>query len=200
LKNRNFLRSSLIAFLIFITSLVLNYFAANYATKKAGNFVTDIILDNIRVFNVSLPFVWGPIVIILIVIGILLRYPFKTPFLLKSTTLFIIIRSLFITLTHFGPMPIRSPLPSSIVIFSPGGDLFFSGHTGMPFLFALLFWDKIYLRLIFLIFSVSFGILVLLGHLHYSVDVLAAFFITFTIYHLAISFFKKDWEWFNLKA
>jgi hypothetical protein len=31
-----------------------------------------------------------------------------------------------------------------------------------------------------------------LAHLHYSIDVLSAFFITYTISHIACVFFKKD--------
>ncbi len=35
------------------------------------------------------------------------------------------------------------------------------------------------------------------GHLHYSIDVAAAFFITYSIYHIAIRWFKKDKEIFE---
>jgi membrane-associated phospholipid phosphatase len=78
-----------------------------------------------------------------------------------------------------------------------GDDLFFSGHAGLPFLLALIFWDDVLLRTIFLGFSVLFSIVVLLGHLHYSIDVASAFFITFTIFVIAKKFFKKDWDLLN---
>ena len=76
--------------------------------------------------------------------------------------------------------------------FAFGGDLFFSGHTGLPFLMALIFWDNKYLRWIFILTSVMFATVVLLAHLHYSIDVLSAFFITYTIFHIALFLFKKD--------
>ena len=73
-----------------------------------------------------------------------------------------------------------------------GSDLFFSGHTGLPFLLALIWWRELPFRLVFLSFSFFFAIVVLLGHMHYSIDVLGAFFITYTIFHLLEKFFKKD--------
>jgi hypothetical protein len=80
-----------------------------------------------------------------------------------------------------------------------GNDLFFSGHTGLPFLIALIFWDHIYLRALFLGSSVVFGVIVLLSHLHYSIDVFSAFFITYSIYHIAIKLFQNDFDFFSLE-
>ena len=31
-----------------------------------------------------------------------------------------------------------------------------------------------------------------MGHLHYSIDIFAAFFITYAIYHIAVQIFKKE--------
>ena len=81
--------------------------------------------------------------------------------------------------------------------FAFGGDLFFSAHTGTPFLMALAFWDNKFLRILFIVTAVFFGVIVLLGHFHYSIDVLAAFFITYTIYHMAEIIFKKDKKCFD---
>ena len=78
-------------------------------------------------------------------------------------------------------------------IFS-GNDLFFSGHVGLTFLVALLFWDTPVLRYIYLSMSIVFAVVVLLGHLHYSIDVFAAYFITYTIFVIARNIFKSDYE------
>ena len=48
-------------------------------------------------------------------------------------------------------------------------------------------------RTISLVASLVFGTAVLLGHLHYSIDVFSAFFITYAIFHLAIWLFPKDY-------
>ena len=90
------------------------------------------------------------------------------------------------------------PSPDNIIDwFTFTGDMFFSAHTGLPFLAALLFWQNKIWRYVFLISSLIFGATVLLGHLHYSIDVFSAFFITYGIYHLAIKFFPKDYKLFK---
>jgi hypothetical protein len=78
-----------------------------------------------------------------------------------------------------------------------GADSFFSGHTGMPFLGALVFWDDKLVRWVYILASIFFAIVVLLGHLHYSIDVFSAFFITYSIYRIADISFNKDKEVFE---
>ena len=86
----------------------------------------------------------------------------------------------------------RDPgFPSLLVTYGVSNDLFFSGHTGAPFLMALVFWPHKRLRYIFLAWSGFFAVVVLLGHIHYTIDVLSAFFITYGIYHIALHFFPK---------
>ena len=208
-SNRRILASTLVSLLLLILSLTLNYFSAVYATERISNSVTDIVLSNIPVVDVDLIFVYGPVIFWAIVMAICLYDPKKIPFTLKSVALFIAIRSLFVILTHLAPFPDRTLIDSMsmssiwvgsipfniktfLASFFTGDDLFFSGHTGLPFLFALIFWDNKISRWFCLLSSVFFGVVVLLGHLHYSIDVLAAFFITYTIYHIALKIFPQD--------
>ena len=119
--------------------------------------------------------------------------PKKIPFTLKSIALFVVIRSCFVSLTHIGPFPTQAVVVSNLIDkVNFGGDLFFSGHTGLPFLLSLIFWEEPWLRYFFIVSAILFGVVVLLAHLHYSIDVLSAFFITYTIFHIAEKFFKKD--------
>jgi cell division protein FtsW (lipid II flippase) len=69
-------------------------------------------------------------------------------------------------------------------------DLFFSGHTAVPFLGFLLFKDS-NIRYFFLISSIVLGATVLFMHIHYSIDVFSAFFITFGTFKLGEHVFKK---------
>ena len=78
------------------------------------------------------------------------------------------------------------------------GDLFFSGHTGLPFLMALIFWSSPRIRCFFLALSVFFAVTVLLGHLHYSIDVASAYLITYSIFCIARQTFPNDWQRFLL--
>jgi hypothetical protein len=57
---------------------------------------------------------------------------------------------------------------------------------------ALLYWDNKVLRTSFVALSIIFAAVVLMGHLHYSIDVLAAFFITYAIYGIAEKAFDED--------
>lgn len=198
-SDKEFLSSVIFGVVLLGLSLVANYFAGIYATEQASNAVTDLLLNILPVVDVSHAFINGPIVLLVFVLVLFVEDPKRIPFGLKAIALFYAIRSFSIILTHLGP-----PLPSDIFQenylikgFSFGGDLFFSGHTGLPFLMALFFWDHKIWRGIFVLASFVFGAVVLLGHLHYSVDVFSAFFITYGIYHIARIIFKKDYKFFT---
>lgn len=198
--DKNFWFSTLLAFILLAGALLVNFYASNYATASVSGSVTDVILSNTRVYEVDGVFTYGAIILWLIITGLCLFEPKYIPFTVKSIVLFILIRSVFISLTHISPYPFRAAISSTLFanpffqgIFT-GDDLFFSGHTGLPFLLALIFWRMPAWRVMFLGFSLLFGAVVLLGHLHYSIDVLAAFFIVYSIFNLAKAGFKKDWQ------
>jgi hypothetical protein len=193
-KDRNFILPVIVGVVLLLSSFIINYFAGVFANNSVSNSVTDIILDNTRVWNVAFLFIDGAIIFWIFILIMLIIEPKKIPFTLKSLALFTVVRSAFIILTHLAPFANHLVLPTKNLIdmFTFGGDLFFSAHTGGPFLMALIFWDRKYVRYVCLISSVVFGIVVLLGHLHYSIDVFAAFFITYSIYHMSAYFFKHD--------
>lgn len=185
---------------LFFLSLFFNYYAQKYTAIHSSNFVSDIILDNIAPKNVGAVFLEGFMAFIAIVVYLGLLKPSRIPFILKASALFIFTRAVFITLTHLAPpqnmITVNSVSFMEKLLSGSGDDLFFSGHTGFPFLMALVFWDNKYLRWMFLAISIFFGGAVLLGHLHYSIDVFSAFFITYGIFNLAKFLFKKDYEFF----
>lgn len=197
-SQKAFLFSALSSFLLLAGSLFINYAAGNYATEKASNSVTDIILDNLPIMDVDGIFIYGAILFGVFLIILLIKEPKQIPFIIKSAALFYFIRAIFISLTHLGPIFQQAPLVSNILSRNLmfGADYFFSGHTGLPFLMALLFWNNKYLRGIFLATSFIFGASALLGHFHYSIDVFAAFFITYGIFHIARWLFAKDYQIF----
>ena len=199
-KDKRFVLSVLIGAFALVLSFVVNYFAGVFAANSVSNPVTDIILDNTRVWDVTFIFINGAVIFWVFVASFLVYEPKRLPFTLKSLALFTVIRSAFIILTHLAPFPTHLVLPTENMIdmFTFGGDLFFSAHTGGPFLIALIMWDRKYIRYICLASSVIFGVVVLLGHLHYSIDVFGAFFITYSIYHMSIYFFKKDFTLMNV--
>lgn len=190
--------------LISIASFAVCYFvifpfSINFANTHAGGSVPDLILSNIPVYNVADLFVYGMFALITFITVLCLIDPKGSPFILNCLSIFVLVRSIFVTLTHLGPFETHlvSDFGPTITNAFFGADFFFSGHTGAPFLMALIFWDNKTLRYLFLIWSVFFGVIVLLGHLHYSIDVLSAFFITYTIYRICIALFPADYELFK---
>jgi len=193
--DRNFVVALVMSLVFLAIALIVDIYANTYAVEKASNAVADIFLSNIQPFNVGWIFAYGAIVFWIIIIFLGIIEPRRFPFALKSVALFVFIRSIFITLTHVGPFPTQIiPADPSYIIQKAvlGADLFFSAHTGLPFLMALVFWENRRIRIFCIISSVFFGMIALLGHFHYSIDVLSAFFITYAIYRLAEKFFKKD--------
>jgi len=200
--DKRFLFSFLSGLILLGISLVIQFLASGYVTRSGSGSVTDVILSNTRVYDVGGIFVWGSVVLTFIGIFVIFRRPNYMPFVIKSIAIFTLIRSVFVSLTHISPFPTHALINSTFFnseafrgIFT-GNDLFFSGHTGVPFLLALIFWENKILRIVFLSFSIMFAVVVLLGHLHYSIDVLSAYFITFTIFYICKYLFKKDWKLF----
>lgn len=192
-SRKGFPSSFGLTLLFLFIGLLANFYAGQYAKLEASNPVTDLILNNIPVFDVDGSFVYGPIAFWTFVVALSVLDPRRVPFAWRSITLLLLVRSLFVSLTHIGPFPTHLYVNSNLfTLFTSGGDLFFSGHTAFPFLMALVYWNRRQLRYLFLALSAFFGTVVLMAHLHYSIDVLAAFFITHTVYYLATVFFKKD--------
>ncbi len=195
--NRPFMISVIESFFLFAVAVIINHVAATYATNVASNVVTDVVLDSVRVRDVTLFYLYVPIAAAIGTGFLCLIEPKRIPFLFKSVSLFILIRAVFISLTHLGIPPIIQAFPDRLTAeFNFGGDLFFSGHTGMPFLLTLVFWHHRYLRVFFFILSLVLGTAMLVGHLHYSIDVLSAFFITYAIFHIAKKIFESDFLFF----
>ncbi|MEI6596947.1 MAG: phosphatase PAP2-related protein [bacterium] len=198
-SQKQFVFSALLGLLLLATSLMINYYANLYAIKKAGNSVGDLLLNILPVVNTNIIFFEGAIVFLFLLFVLLVYEPKGIPFVIKSIALFVAIRSCFVVLTHFGPDPTRAPFDDNafLAIFTSSSDLFFSGHTGLPYLFALIFWQQRPWRLFFLGSSIIAAVSVLLAHYHYTIDVASAFFITYGIFHIARRLFEKDYNLFH---
>ncbi len=198
LEKRHYNNSLAEGFTFAVFSLFLTHYASMYAKLRASNPVDDLILSNTSVYNMEPLFVQGAIALSLFILALCFKYYKGAPYLLKTIALFFSTRAIFVMLTHIGPFPFQLDLDSNLLSFiSTGNDLFFSGHTGLPFLLGLMFWKHKLLRYFFVLSSILLGSAALLAHLHYTIDVFAAFFITHSLYTLSKKFFKFDYEQFD---
>jgi len=187
---------------LFILALVIQHYAYNYIDNRAEvTAVGDILLNNLPTVNLDFFIVQGALIFTFVLIILFVLYPRYIFFAIKALSLFLIIRSFFITLTHLGVNLHQTTLNTHALgfglydfLYNAKNDFFFSGHVGSLFLFGLIFWAKPVWRYIFFIGSFIFGVSMILAHMHYSIDVFAAPFITYSIFIIAKNLFKKDFE------
>lgn len=174
-----------------VVAYIINYHAGQFATLRASLPVEDFLLGIIPLAEWAVDIHLGvSTVLIFAVLSLLWFFPRHIPFALLSLALLIFTRAIFINMTYIGIYPDASPISGSPITF--GGDLFFSGHVAIPFLFALIFWKKEILRYIFIGASIFLGVATLFSHVHYSIDVFAAPFIAYGVYIVATHFFHHS--------
>ncbi|MEI6352799.1 MAG: phosphatase PAP2-related protein [Candidatus Nomurabacteria bacterium] len=199
--DKKILFDMFIGVLLFIFGLVVAYYAYAYTQTYQGTIAQDIFLDNLPIVNVALLFFGGMAFMGVVAVVLSLLDPKRIPFVLISTGLFFAVRGFFLILTHLAPPNIEyyqyiqyeHHIKNVVFTLSSGTDLFFSGHVGYAFLLTLIFWYKKYLRYFFLLFSFLMAGVVILGHLHYSIDVFSAYFIVFGIFEFAKKYFHKEY-------
>jgi len=178
----------------FLLANIASFFASTHVDKIQAVSVPDLILDHVPTFNLEFIFVYGILLVVLVIF--LYSVIFKAKNLhqiIFQFSLLIFMRSFFIMLTHLA-IPtgahIIDDVPALIKSFYFNNDLFFSGHTAIPFMAFLLF-RKDRIRIFFLAMTIILAITVLLMHVHYSIDVFSAFFITYGIYMFGRWFCNK---------
>jgi hypothetical protein len=174
----------LLSLIIVAVATFLDYYSGVYvSTKTKVVAVPDLILDHIGPVDAHFFYVYGYLTICFT----LFLYPFLLHIrmlhvVVSQFSFLVVLRAVFVLLTHLQTPPdgIRVHFPWIFEGISFQNDMFFSGHTAIPFLGFLLFQGKI--RYFFLTGSICMGSVVLLMHLHYSIDVFSAFFITYCCY------------------
>lgn len=183
----------LISILFLVVSVVLDYLAGIYVEKVSGSTVPDLILDHIPTIDLDFIFIYGlPLIITLLFLYPLFFKVRELHVIISQFSLLVMVRAAFTTFTHLlTPVgALKFTIPSLFSIISFQNDLFFSGHTAVPFLGFLLFKDH-KIKYFFLAASIILAIVVLLMHVHYTIDVLSAFFITYGTFKIGNWFFSK---------
>lgn len=198
--TRERIRSFLSGLFFLGVAVAFQYYASAYANRVPGTSVPDLFLSLLPIVNVNFIIVEGALVAIALSLVLILAKPNYLLFSLKAAAIFIATRAVFISVTHVGIYPGQiGPDPTGIfdrlyLDLGLEAGFFFSGHTGLTFLMGLVFWNDKLWRYIYLILSAAFGVAVLLAHVHYSIDVLAAPYMAYGIYKMTAYFFPEDYK------
>jgi membrane-associated phospholipid phosphatase len=156
----------------------------NYMSEgKTLPMLSDLILDNLPFYNVSLIYDISCLIpIFLVFIYFVHKKDYnRIPLFLVMSGIFYIVRGVFIVLTPFGNPPMfngSDPLFHGFSNYELG--VYPSGHTGNVFLMFLLVKDKGYKWLIFICLVVVICAL-FLARGHYSIDILSGLFFSYAI-------------------
>ncbi len=187
-KLKNVQYKLLISVIILAAALFFYSGFLNYVESREGFSFKDPVLNLFQPIDLT----WLIFIVIymslLSGLLMLIRNPLRLIFALQVYTVLILFRMMAMYSLPFNPPPQMIPLNDPFVqLFGSGKlltkDLFFSGHTATLFLLFLVI-DKKPFKQMFLIFTIIIGLSVILQHVHYFIDVLAAPFFTFGSYRL----------------
>lgn len=189
-RNRTFSMEFLFGVVALVTLAIFTYYFFDYIENLSGGVVmNDWVLRLLPAKNVSIPIVFFELtVIVLFAIrslpnpGIIITFIIAYLFVLIS-------RDITIGITQLRPptglIALKDPIAALIYkTTAVNRDLFFSGHTSLLFLFYLCSTKKA--DKIFILFAVIFvGVLLLIQHVHYTVDIVCAPFFAYSCYWLS---------------
>jgi len=176
-----------------VLALYLDYCSGVYVSSAPSVGVPDLILDSFKAIDLNPLFVYGYMALIVGLFIHPLFFHIRTLHVVVTQFSFLLIlRSVLMIFTHLqtpsGSIPVNFPWYFGHLYFE--NDMFFSGHTAVPFLGFYLF-RRSGLRYVFLVGAIVMGIVVLAMHLHYSIDVFAAFFMTYCSYRMGNVVIRK---------
>lgn len=187
-KNKKLLVKLLAGLILMLALLPLLPIFFNYIELRNGFVLNDVVLVNLPAKDVSIPIfsiIWAMALLTLIrgiqQPSIFLVFLWSYFFLTAS-------RVITISLVPFNPPVQLIPLVDPLSNIFYGGkfltkDLFYSGHTGTQFLMLLCLQRKTD-KILALVSTMLISILVLIQHVHYTIDVMAAPFLTYICYYL----------------
>ena len=178
---------------LIVIATYLDYHAGVYVSATEGPDIPDLILDHFGPIDLSPLFVYGYIALVCTLFISPLVFHIRTfHFVASQFSLLVMLRSVFMLFTHLQTPSdaIRADFPWICQHLSFQNDMFFSGHTAIPLLGFFLFKHSP-LRYVFLAGSLIMAFTVLAMHLHYSIDVFGAFFITYCSYRMGCALTKK---------
>ncbi len=195
-KQRAYQRTFWPGIFIFVGILTALPFFFDAIEARNGRSLTDPLLELIPPHNFSIAvffLIWSSCILLVFRIW---RDPLMLLVTLWAYNGVTLLRMACISLISLNPPSGLIPLADPITNLFYGAhyithDLFFSGHTTTVFLIFLCLKKKTD-RIYTLSASVLLGILLLVQHVHYTIDVLAAPVFTYAVYRLTLKFIKPE--------
>jgi len=183
LADRSFKRQLVWTVIVLLAALTALSHFLEFVEDRSGVTPVDPFLQ--RISPIDLTWLTFGVIYLGLVVGIatLVRQP---RVLLVAIQSYVVMVGVRITMMYVMPLdapggliPLKDPL---VQLFgsgrTPTKDLFFSGHTSTLFLLCLSVQSR-KLKALFLLCTVCVGVAVILQHVHYTVDVLVAPFVSY---------------------
>lgn len=153
---------------------------------------SDLLLDQLPLIDLVpvLTVGWLSIHVLAIYVGVM-YCPRRWAFILATIGLLILVRTAFVALNPIGAPPGILSLNASYVLAPLKGilafenEFFFSGHVAFPYLYSRIYWHIAWARRTFVLLSIVMAASVVLTRNHYTMDVLGAYFVTYSVYALS---------------
>ncbi len=190
LQTKSFCSRFLFSFILL--AFVLFWFARflDYNEEKPGFTFTDPFLtlfNPVDVTWITFGLIYAALLIALVSLS---SHPENFLLAIQSYTFVALLRLITIYFLPLDAPGTIIPLKDPFIEFFGGGktlyrDLFFSGHTSTMFLFSLTATSR-KLKYIFLVCTILVAGCVIIQHVHYTIDVIAAPFFAYTSYRIAL--------------
>ena len=187
-KNKKLIIEFVLSVIVLVFTLTFMSRFLDFIEHRQGVVLLDPILETFQPINLTWLIFALIYVSLLITVALIIKYPQKLLFAVQVYVLLLLFRMTAMYLLPLNP-PLRMIMLNDpfIQFFGSGSiltkDLFFSGHTASLFFFFLIT-DRKPLKYVLLALTVVVAVALLLQHVHYSIDVFAAPFFTYTAYRL----------------
>lgn len=179
IQNDTFRKHLVLTLILLIACAIAAPPIFRFVEIRKGIVLSDPVLDVLQPAEVSL-YIFG-LLYLLIIIGLIgiLQSPTLLVVGLKAYLLITLFRFITLLLVPLDVPPglllLKDPLVDKLFYQQPiTKDLFFSGHTSILALFMFLLWNKGVWRWVYATGTLMIGLLLLIQHAHYTLDVLVA--------------------------
>ena len=188
IKNKKLFIEFIVSAILLVFVLVFMSNFLEFVEHRQGVVLLDPLLKTFQPVNLTWLIFTLIYLSLIITIALIVKHPQKLLFTIQSYSLMLVFRIIAMFLLPLNPPARMILLNDPFIQFFGSGriltkDLFFSGHTATLFFFFLIADNKPF-KYMLLAFTIIVAAALLLQHVHYSVDVFAAPFFSYSAYRL----------------